>query len=176
MTLLSLYPKCKKCGSTDRKVYQVGVVLEEKSEYVGFISMYRCYCAFCDGCLEDVKARNPGNVYIPLTDAGKMPGPSAFLDDLYIFYGAVIKACTEKDVPLRDTIDAKKIATGVIGDRYHETLRKFHAKIASEYTGETKTEKDRMFRVAVDAMNPANEMYQQWLLATYHDNKAPAKA
>jgi hypothetical protein len=170
MTIMDMYPACKKCGSTGRKVYQVGVVLDENraKEHGSSISIYRCYCAFCDECLEKSKKKHMDHVYVPLTGTGSMPVPSPYLDELHVLYGEITRSCHDENANLRGVIDARKPVSGVFGDVYHDALRQFHAKIVSEYTGEKKSDKDRMFGIAIDAMTPVLVLYHGWLVKTYH--------
>ena len=92
MTISDLYPTCKRCGSPDRKVYQAGIVLDAETKYGELISMYRCYCAFCDDCLREVKALHSDTVYIPLDEDGRMPTPSPYLDEMFKLYHAVTRS------------------------------------------------------------------------------------
>lgn len=70
-----MYPKCNKCDSDKRTIYQVGIVKVATPVEIDF---FRCYCAFCDGCIADVKKRNPDKIYVPLDGNGRMPSPSEF--------------------------------------------------------------------------------------------------
>lgn len=90
MTLLDLYPKCKRCGSKDRKIYQAGVVLNSPNKYSDLISIYRCWCAFCDECLKQAKKMHPDHIYVPLDENDHMPSPSPYYDELLHLYSAVM--------------------------------------------------------------------------------------
>lgn len=103
---------CKKCGKTSAKWYQVGIILKEKSEYVGLISMYRCYCSFCEGCLENVKKLHPDNIYIPLNENGKMPSPSPYHDELHNLFHVMMKCLDGEQTEFKSTL--RKIALDAI--------------------------------------------------------------